>query len=249
MDGIDHLFAAKYETRLFPKMNDTICWDGLTQGRSCSADEAIARHALADAARDAEWTRVFEILTNYRKWWDPTRHGSWVNATRLDGSSWYAPLHQAAWHGAAVAVAERLIGLGAWRTLRNARGERPLDVANRRGNRRLLHVLAPECKHDVPREDLSEIQAHFHAVIRVRAEHLVVEQRLRLPELEPLLELDQPEMWFAVPGMAGGFHYWLRSECDEIQLVSESWCRVVGGSGQRHKITPRGSRLVDEGFV
>ena len=230
-------------------MNDTICWDGLTQARSCSAEEAIARHALADAARDAEWTRVFEILCNYRKWWDPTRHGSWVNATRLDGSSWYAPLHQAAWHGAAVEISQRLIGFGAWRTLRNVRGERPLDIAKRRRNRHLLHVLAPEFKHDIPHEDLSGIQAHFHAVIRGRAAHLVDEQRLRLPQLEPLLELDKPEMWFTVPGMAGGFHYRLRSGCDEIQLVSDSWCRVAGGSGQRHEITSRGSRLVDEGFV
>lgn len=230
-------------------MNDTICWDGLTQARSCSAEEAIARHALADAARDAEWTRVFEILSNYRKWWDPTRHGSWVNATRLDGSSWYAPLHQAAWHGAAVAVAERLIGLGAWRTLRNARGERPLEIARRRGNRHLLHVLAPEYKQDIPHEDLSGIQAQFHAVIRGRAAHLVDEQRLRLPQLEPLLELDKPEMWFTVPGMAGGFSYRLESEGIHARLVSSSWCRMAGGSGQRHEITSHGSRLVDEGFV
>jgi hypothetical protein len=35
----------------------------------------------------------------------------------------------------------------------------------------------------------------------------------------------------------------------ETKLTSESWCRVVGGSGQRHEITAAGSRLVDEGFV
>ncbi|MCY4505399.1 MAG: hypothetical protein OXG35_00345 [Acidobacteria bacterium] len=56
-------------------------------------------------------------------------------------------------------------------------------------------------------------------------------------------------MWFAVPGMYGGFSY--RLEVDDVrpQLVSESWCRVVGGSGQRHAITPGGSQLVEEGFV
>ena len=71
---------------------------------------------------------------------------------------------------------------------------------------------------------LLRAQAHFHTVIRGRAERLVEEHGLRLPELEPLLELDPAEMWFAVPGM-------------------------YGGSGQRHEITPGGSQLVDEGFV
>ena len=133
------------------------------------------RHALADAARDADWTRVFELLSKYRKWWHPTRPGSWVNSTRPGGSSWYAPLHQAAWHSAEVAVVQRLIDLGAWRTLRNARGERAVDVAERRGHRHLIRVLAPEFEHHVPREVLLKVQAHFHAVIRGRAEHLVDE--------------------------------------------------------------------------
>jgi hypothetical protein len=110
-------------------------------------------------------------------------------------------------------------------------------------------VLAPEYRHHVSREVLSNVQAHFHAVIRGRAEHLVDEQRLRLPQLEPLLELDKPEMWFTVPGMAGGFSYRLESEGIHARLVSDSWCRMVGGSGQRHEITSHGSRLVDEGFV
>ncbi len=230
-------------------VNRTLCWNGLTRTRSCDDEEATDRHTLADAARDADWTRVFELLHKYSDWWNPTRPGKWVNATRPDGSSRYAPLHHAAWHGSAVQIAERLIGLGAWRTLRNARAERPIDVAERREHRHLLRVLAPDYRHHVPREVLLKVQAHFHAVIRGRAERLVNEEGLRLPELEPLLELDTPEMWFPVPGMAGGFSYRLESEGVHARLVSESWCRVVDGSGQRHEITSQGSRLVDEGFV
>jgi hypothetical protein len=56
-------------------------------------------------------------------------------------------------------------------------------------------------------------------------------------------------MWFAVPGMYGGFSYRLETEGEESRLISESWCRVVGGSGERHEINAFGSRLVDEGFV
>ena len=96
---------------------------------------------------------------------------------------------------------------------------------------------------------LLRVQTHFHTVIRSRAERLVEEHGLRLPELEPLLELDTPEMWFAVPGMYGGFRYRLEAGDVRLKLLSDSWCRVVDGSGQRHEITPRGSQLVDEGFV
>ena len=215
-------------------------WDGITSAGSLKEEAVQIRQALADAARHADWATVFDLLTEHR---------DWINSTRLDGSSWYTPLHQAAWHGAPVAVVRRLIRLGAWRTHQNARGERAVDVAERRGHHHLLHTLAPEYRHHVPHGVLLRIQTRFRAVIRGRAERLVEEQKLRLPELEPLLELDRPAMYFAVPGMYGGFSYRLESAGVQAKLVSESWCRVVGGSGQRHEITSGGSQLVDEGFV
>jgi hypothetical protein len=49
--------------------------------------------------------------------------------------------------------------------------------------------------------------------------------------------------------MYGGFSYRLGAAGVEAKLVSESWCRVAEGSGQRHEITSAGSRLVAEGFV
>lgn len=70
-----------------------------------------------------------------------------------------------------------------------------------------------------------------------------------LPELEPLLELDEPKTWFPVPGMYGGSRYWLAESGANAKLVSESWCRVAGGSGQRHQITAGGATLVEDGFV
>lgn len=217
-----------------------IIWDGITRAEMLDADVAKLRHTLADAAKNYNWPRVFQLLT---------KHKEQVNSTRPDGSSLYAPLHQAAHGGASVEVAERLISLMAWRTLRNARGERPVDIAERRGHQHLVGVLAHDYKHHVPIGVLLKIQAHFHAVIRGRIEQPLPDLRLRLPELEPLLELDQPHMWFPVPGMYGGFSYRLEAVCVEAKLVSESWCRVVGGSGQRHEITSAGSQLVDEGFV
>jgi hypothetical protein len=49
--------------------------------------------------------------------------------------------------------------------------------------------------------------------------------------------------------MYGGFYYRLDAAGVDAKLISESWSRVVGGSGQRHEVTSEGSRLVDEGFV
>jgi hypothetical protein len=43
----------------------------------------------------------------------------------------------------------------------------------------------------VPLGILLKIQSHFHAVIRERAERLIEAHALRLPELEPLLEMER----------------------------------------------------------
>ena len=86
---------------------------------------------------------------------------------------------------------------------------------------------------------------HIHA----RASRYVHEHALRLPELEPLLEMDEPKMWFAVPGMYGGFSYRLIGEGENTILIAESWARVVEGSEERHAITPFGSNLLDEGWM
>jgi hypothetical protein len=215
-------------------------WDGIIRAESLS-DEAVQRRgALADAAKRHDWAVVLDLLA---------QNPDWINATRLGGTSLYTPLHQAAHGGAPADIVGRLIGLGALRTIRNARGERPVDVAAMRGHQHLIDVLAPQIKHRVPLDALLEIQAHFHAVILDSVGDLVKEHALRLPELEPLLELDPPEMWFPVLGMHGGFSYRLATTGADALLISESWSRVVWGSGQRHEITSAGSRLVEEGFV
>lgn len=218
---------------------DTI-WDGVTRTEDLNDDWARRRHALADAAKRYDWPRVLEMISEHREL---------ANTTRPGGSSLYTPLHQAAHGGAKPEIVDQLLRLGAWRTVQNARGERAVDVAERCGHPHLLDVLAPVYRHTVPPGVLLTVQAHFHSVIRGRAEELVTRQQLRLPELEPLLELEVPKMWFAVPGMYGGFSFCLVEFGVSAKLVSESWCRVAGGSGQRHEITSQGSRLVEEGFV
>ena len=101
----------------------------------------------------------------------------------------------------------------------------------------------------IPEETLRAIQRHFHEVIRGRAGELIDKNGVSLPELTPLLTSSEPKAWFPIPGMYGGFSYWLEGEGEQAKPISESWCRVVGGSGERHEITANGSRLVDRGFV
>lgn len=92
-------------------------------------------------------------------------------------------------------------------------------------------------------EGIGELESHFHALIRQRAGDLA--RDLALPSIG-----DEPgEQWFPVPGMYGGFSYSLHEEGGMPVLIVESWCRVVGGSGQRHRITADGCELVAEGFV
>ena len=215
-------------------------WDGVTRAETLNPQAAAMRHQLADAAKIYDWGTVLALLG---------QDSRLINSTRPGGQSLYAPLHQAAHDGAPASVVEELLDLGAWRTLRTAQGERPLDIAERQGHRHLCELLQPVLQHGVPSEALQQIQQHFHAIIRERADQLVRKHALRLPELEPLLELVEPKLWFAVPGMYGGFHVWLDQIAGDSVLVAESWCRVVEGSGQRHLISPYGSPLIAEGFV
>jgi hypothetical protein len=69
-----------------------IQWDGLTKSSSVKPEYSAARHDLAEAARNFDWPRVFDIFNE-----SGLKH---VNAWRLDGKSFFTPLHQAAYGNA-----------------------------------------------------------------------------------------------------------------------------------------------------
>lgn len=96
---------------------------------------------------------------------------------------------------------------------------------------------------------IAAIERHFHAVMRERAGELMDEHDVELPRLTASLVGEAAAAWLPIPGMAGGFAYWLELRATGPVLISESWSRVVGGSGQRHEIRPDGAVLVDQGFV
>jgi hypothetical protein len=216
-----------------------IIWEGATRAAILSDETMADRNHLFDAARRSKWDSVLAVLQK-----DPQL----INTTRPDDQFFEAPLHLAAKSNAPAGVIRKLIGLGAWRTHRNAHGERPLDIAQKLGHAHLLETLQPFMKRHVPVASLSRIQARFHAVIRGRCESQLNLDGLRFPELEPLMELESEKIWFAVPGMYGGFLYWLEKDGAKAMLMTESWSRMVGGSEQTHEITSRGSKLVKQGF-
>ncbi len=230
--------ARELATRVTPVAEPV--WDGVTRAQTLSDEWAAARGKLAGSARAHDWHGVFEVLGEFP---------GMVNCSRPGGVALYSPLHHAAWAGADRAVVERLIAYGASRTLRTARGERAVDIARRKGQVHLLAVLEPVKLRRVPAKTLAKLQAHFHEVIRGRVSDLVRKEALRLPELEPLLELENPRVYFAVPGMYGGFEYTLQPAGEASTLAVDSWCRVCGGSGQRHLVTAAGSTLVEDGFI
>ncbi|WP_219419592.1 ankyrin repeat domain-containing protein [Pseudonocardia nigra] len=194
------------------------------------------RDALADAARSAHWDRVFQLLAHDK---------NWVNAPRLGSRSGYAPLHQAAWHGADTSVVERLLEAGAWRTLRTLEGARPVEITLAHGHHGPVDLLTPDSTGFPEPAVTTDIQTYLHALITVRSRRYGCERVTWLPQVEPLLELPHGcSLWCPIPGMYGGFAL----RWDGGAVVAESWSRIVSGSGQCHRVTADGVELVDDGI-
>jgi hypothetical protein len=197
--------------------------------------------AIADAAKKYDWDKLLRLLGN---------ESPDINSSRIGGTAWYAPLHQSAHGGAPIEVVERLLELGAWRALRTAKHELAVDIARRRKHLHLVKLLTPRAMRKVDPRLLRRMQVNFHEVIHGRIDAIDgIAKKLRLPELGPVTEYTSARFVFTVPGMYGGFGYWLAKGRKKPTLITESWCRVSEGSGQRHEVTADGAKLVAEGFV
>ena len=126
----------------------------------------------------------------------------------LEALSGYAPLHQAAYSGAPIEVAQALISLGALRTLRTMDGQRAVDIARQEGHRHLVEILTPTPSLAFAPDKLTKVERGVHQVIRERQTiaPLLNRMAMRLPPLELLTETPENALWFPVPGMYGGFH-------------------------------------------
>jgi hypothetical protein len=114
--------------------------------------------------------------------------------------------------------------------------------------------------------DIKEIQGLFHQLIIKRAAEFggtyafLNDKNKGLPDIldayqrgiwYPLYPVDgmgKPDIlesrvgraYYPVDGMGGGFAYVLTKRHGEPLLIVDSWCRVIGGSEQRHEITTGG---------
>jgi hypothetical protein len=233
-------------------------WNGVLDPTLLADDVVSAGHRLADAAKVGDWKTVFELLD------DPTERVD-VNWWRPGGTAWFTVLHQAAWHGAPLEVVGRLIRRGALRSVTDSRGRTPSAVRRDRQPEMSLTkgvavqgwkspVLPASALRAPPSplspEDTSSLNKHLADVIDSRIRGVLFDRRdprtvLRYPPVEILHEVRGRRVWFPVPGMYGGFDITLRQDSLDVK----SWCRVVGGSGRVHLVTPAGAILVDEGFV
>lgn len=208
-------------------------WYGVTLRTTYSEWVLPKRDQLADAARDGRWDEVLRLLEH-----EPAL----VNAARPGGTSGFTVLHQIGYVGAPAPVINQLLRMGAWRTLRNFAGDRPVDIAAERSHPTwLLQLLKPEVRVPIEPSALAALERHFHAAIRARAGSHVREFQLRLPQLQPLTEFPLGQsVTFVVPGMFGAFSYSLERGGDEPILNARNWSRMDGGPDQRQVVTRSG---------
>lgn len=210
-------------------------WNPALDARWYSDNYVKVRGDVADAAKVGDFSRALDLLHDVQQ-----TASDW----RLGGSSWFTPLHQAAWHGARTEVADELLWLGAYRSQPDSHGRLPADVAKERGHQELARFLQPR-PHPTDPEHLRAIESHLHTVVLGRTRE-IDGLELRPVPVAALIELRPAErLWVPIPGMVGGFA--LRWEDEAV--VSRSWSRAVGGSGQEHRITCNGAELTEEGFV
>lgn len=93
---------------------------------------------------------------------------------------------------------------------------------------------------------MADIDDRLHDVVMERARDCGVREPLRPFPTVVLQEIPPgQQVWFAIPGMYGGFAIELRRRV----VLADSWSRVVGGSGTTHVIAPGLTVVVDRGFV
>ena len=204
-------------------------------------EEYVQEHTeVADLSESQKWTELITYLKDHR---------DLINKCRLpkDESTpptLYTPLHYAANGNAPKEVFEELLALGASRTLRTADGETAYDI----GERMSLDpdILAIIEVPEIIRQKATEIkimEEGLHLTILGRVEGLVTKNGQQLPQLSYVYEMG--DIWYPIPCMYGGFHV---RKCP-TGIETESFCRIVGGSGQRHRIDITGKvKLVSEGM-
>ncbi|KAJ7208871.1 hypothetical protein GGX14DRAFT_364991 [Mycena pura] len=180
-------------------------WHGATRQYGVWTPRIGKRSKLSDAAYFHAKSDLHAVLDYARA----TYNQDWVNCIRLapEGSlnspSGYAPLHQAAWHGATVEDVKRLLDLGAWRTLRTInKDDTPLDIARKSHHTHLYDILAPVIRHPLPGKTILILEKSLHEVIQAECKTnnedfgRMHKSATRYPEVAVLTEMATPLIWF-----------------------------------------------------
>ena len=187
--------------------NGSTVWPGVI-GRSLLLDSHFQiGNYFADAAAKGNWPKVLEIL-------DSGTHLVDINQSRPGDSSWTTVLHEAATGNSSPDILAGLVDRGALRSLPDAAGRIPLEVA-------LTHqlpgtmrrpLLPPPSPIDAGR--VESLNAGLTAVADDLIEPFFPKQNLRkifrYPPVEILDEVPGQQLWFEVPKMMGGFRVMLR---------------------------------------
>ncbi|MCH8620473.1 ankyrin repeat domain-containing protein [Undibacterium sp. TS12] len=205
-------------------------WDGAIQSSTLKYGWGEARVNWVRAVQAAKWDQVFDLLGK----------GANPNDWQLSGASFNTPLHWAAEAAAPLEIVHEMLNMGAWRSITNAGGERPLDIARRYGHIHLINLLEPVFLHSYSSVEMNCIQIHFHQLMQKSSLVNQNHHPLRLPELRPMLELAMPRMHFRIPGMYGGYTYWLDTTRDHAALIVENRSSMMNGPIPRWEITAAG---------
>lgn len=216
-------------------------WYGLTR--------PIPRIPLSDwvkpmweQVRDGKWEAAFATIAAVSKETLFAKGWPYLNSFCVFHEAQYTVLHFAAYHGAPLEVVQRMVEMGGLRTVQNALGERPVDVARKRNHSHLVDLLEPQYRRQVPLGMLLKMQEHLHASIRAwdNLGRKLDEFGMRLPQLEPLLEVGEETFRFPVDFWSGSFRYELAADGLAPRLACFGASRVVGGSEGEVEITPAG---------
>ena len=213
-------------------------WDGVTKSKTTNDERDSKLNNLFQLVEECDWNKIIREIK---------KSPELINSIKPDGINGFTLLHYAAVNNINVNFVKQLLKYGAWKTIRSFDGDTAFDIAERLSNTAVVSILKPEYKIIIPHKEVRILEKYFHELIYEITEGLVIENSLRLPQLEVLLELGEVCMWFPVPGMYGGFNFYFTNMNGDFKLVSESWSRIVGESEQKHEISLNGILLVDEG--
>ncbi len=195
----------------------TLWWDGILDPNEIGAPPV--RLEISDLSYRGDWPQLFSTLDDMVAY-EPFAN---INSTRLGGKSHFTPLHQAAWSGDAHAI-HGLINRGAWRSIRDADGNRPVDVYLARGHTNYTASLQPVPVHRVAERVVALLQERLNFLLDAELLRWRTSP-LRYPQVEVLTEIDSGELWFGVPGKYGGYTIALDGESLHVDSSSR-----MGGS-------------------